>query len=172
MLKKESYWYLKNFGLYRGNLSNPIIGMVELFKEEGSVFDKQLRNAFKPAMENQQGDLFRAIALVFYHNEKLSDIYDAYRLLGVENFVRLVHLFDGRTVHFPNSSELKEAIILSLCFYYKEIEGLDWAEIHDRIPFKFSSLQVSYKIKSLNAAIRAELVEIFKGHFGNKESKK
>ena len=146
--------------------------MADLFKNEGSVFDKQLRDAFKPAIENQQGDLFRAIALVFYHNEKLSDIYDAYKLLGVEDFVRLIHLFDGRTVRFPTSSELKEAIILSLCFYYKEIEGLEWDEIHDKIPFKFSSLQIAYKIKSLSAAIRAELVEIFKGQFGSKDNKK
>jgi hypothetical protein len=144
---------------------------MEAFKEEGSVFDKQLRSAFKPVLENQQGELFRAIALVFYHNEKLSDIYDVYKLLGVESFVKLVHLLDGRTVHFPTSTELKDAIILSLCFYYKEIEGLEWDEIHDRIPFKFSSLQVAYKIKSLNAAIRAELVAIFKDQFGKDKKK-
>ena len=146
--------------------------MAELFKEEGSVFEKQLREAFKHAVDNQQSALFRAIALVFYHNEKLSDIYDAYKMFGVENFVRLIHLFDGRTVRFPTSTELKEAIILSLCFYYKEMEGLTWEELHDRIPFKFSSLTVSYKLKSLNAAIRAELVEIFKGKFENKENGK
>jgi hypothetical protein len=136
--------------------------MAGLFKEEGSVFEKQLREAFKPVVNNQQSDLFRAIALVFYHNEKLSDIYDAYKLFGVENFVRLIHLFDGRTVRFPTSMELKEAIILSLCFYYKEVEGLTWEEVHDRIPFKFSSLQMSYKIKSLNSALRQELVSLFK----------
>jgi hypothetical protein len=148
------------------------MGMAELFKEEESVFGKQLREAFKPALANQQSDLFRAIALVFYHNEKLSDIYDAYKLLGVENFVRLVHLFDGRTVCFPTSMELKDALILSLCFYYREIEGLTWDEVHDKIPFKFSSLQISYKIKGLNSALRAELIEIFKGQFGSKDNKK
>ena len=137
-----------------------------------SVFEKQLREAFKPVVDDQQSDLFRAIALVFYHNEKLSDLYDAYKLLGIDNFVKLVHLFDGRTVRFPTSTELKDAIIMSLCFYYREIEGLTWEEIRDHIPFKFSSLTVSYKLKSLNAAIRKELVEIFKGNFGSKESKK
>jgi hypothetical protein len=146
--------------------------MTDFFKEESSVFEKQLRDAFKPAVNNQQSDLFRAIALVFYHNEKLSDIYDAYKLLGVENFVRLIHLFDGRSVRFPTSAELKDAIILSLCFYYREVEGLTWEEVHDRIPFKFSSLQISYKIKGLNAALKAELSEIFKGHFGNKGNEK
>jgi len=135
--------------------------MAEIFKEEGSVLEKQIRSAFKPVADSQQSDLFRSIALVFYHNEKLSDIFDAYKLLGVENFVRLIHLFDGRTVRFPTSTELKDAIILSLSFYYREIEKLTWEEVHDRIPFKFSSLTVSYKIKSLNSAIKAELKEIF-----------
>lgn len=129
--------------------------MVDIFKEESSIFEKQLREAFKPMVDSHQSDLFRAIAIVFYHNEKLFDIYDAYKLLGIENFVRLIHLFDGRTVRFPSSMELKEAIILSLCFYYREIEGLTWEEVHDRISFNFSSLQMSYKIKSINSALRA-----------------
>ena len=144
--------------------------MANFFKEENSVFEKQLREAFKPAINDQQSDLFRAIALVFYHNEKLSDIYDVYKLLGIENFVRLIHLLDGRTIRFPTSTELKDVIILSLCFYYREIEGLTWEEVHDRIPFKFSSLTISYKIKSLNAAIRAELIGIFKNQSEDKGS--
>ena len=146
--------------------------MANNFKDGGSVFDKQIRDAFRPAITNQQTDLFRAVALVFYHNEKLSNIYDAYKLLGIENFVKLIHLFDGRNVRFPTSTELKDAIILSLCYYYKEIEKLEWNEIHEKIPFKFSSLTVAYKIKGLNAAIRQELTEIFKGNFGNKENNK
>ena len=146
--------------------------MADLFKGETSVYEKQLREAFIPVSNDQHSDLFRAIALVFYHNEKISDIYDGYKLLGIENFIKLIHLFDGRTVRFPTSTELKDVIILSLCFYYREIEGLTWEEIHDRIPFKFSSLTVSYKIKSLNSAIRAELVEIFKGRFESKEAAK
>jgi len=146
--------------------------MADFFKNDTNVFEKQLREAFKPTGDTYQSDLYRAIALVFYHNEKLSDIYDAYKLLGVENFVKLIHLFDGRTVRFPTSTELKDAVILSLCFYYREIEGLTWEEVHARIPFKFSSLTVSYKIKSLNSAIRKELINIFKDQFGNKEPKK
>ena len=146
--------------------------MADFFKENRSAFEKQFRDTFSPADSNQQGDLFRAIALVFYHNEKLSDIYDVYKLLGIENLVKLVHLLDGRTVQFPTSTELKDAIVLSLCFYYREIDGLPWEDIHDLIPFKFSSLTVSYKIKSLNKVIRNELTEIFKEQFGSKENEK
>jgi hypothetical protein len=140
-----------------------------MFKSESSVFEKQMREAFKPVEE--QNSLFSAVALVFYHNVKVSEIYDVYKLLGIENFVKLIHLLDGRTIHLPTSAELQESILLSLCFYYREVEGLDWDEIHDKIPFQFSSISMSYKLKSLNSAIRSELKEIFRGDFGEKKDK-
>jgi hypothetical protein len=143
--------------------------MDDMFKSESSVFERQMREAFKPV--DEQNSLFSAVALVFYHNVKISEIYDVYKLLGVENFVRLIHLLDGRTIHLPTSAELQESILLALCFYYKEVEGLEWDEIHDKIPFQFSSISMSYKLKSLNAAIRSELKEIFRGDFGEKKDK-
>jgi hypothetical protein len=135
--------------------------MDDMFKNESSVFERQMREAFKPV--DEQNSLFSAVALVFYHNVKISEIYDVYKLLGIENFVKLIHLLDGRTVHLPTSTELQESILLALCFYYKEVEGLDWDEIHDKIPFQFSSISMSYKLKSLNAALKTELKSIFKG---------
>jgi hypothetical protein len=143
--------------------------MDDMFKSESSVFERQMREAFKPV--DEQNSLFSAVALVFYHNVKISEIYDVYKLLGVENFLRLIHLLDGRTIHLPTSVELQESILLALCFYYKEVEGLEWDEIHDKIPFQFSSISMSYKLKSLNSAIRSELKEIFRGDFGEKKDR-
>lgn len=140
-----------------------------MFKGESSVFEKQMREAFKPV--DEQNSLFSAAALVFYHDSKISEIYDVYKLLGMENFVKLIHLLDGRTVHLPTGAELRESILLALCFYYREVDGLDWDEIHDRIPFQFSSISMSYKLKSLNASLRSELKNIFRGDFGDKKEK-
>lgn len=138
-----------------------------MLEGETSVFERQMREAFKP-VEGQNG-LFSAVALVFYHNAKISEIFDVYKLLGVENFVKLIHLLDGRTVHLPSSEELRESILLALCFYYREVGGLEWDEIHDKIPFRFSSISMSYKLRSLNSVIRSELKEIFRGGFGKKK---
>lgn len=130
-----------------------------MFKGESSVFERQMREAFKPI--DEQNALFSAVALVFYHDVKISEIFDVYKLLGMENFVKLIHLLDGRTIRLPTSEELQDAILLAICFYYREIEGLEWDEIHDKIPFRFNSISMSYKLKSLNSAIRAELRKIF-----------
>jgi hypothetical protein len=143
--------------------------MGNMFKGESSVFERQMREAFKPV--DEQNSLFSAVALVFYHNAKVSDIYDVYKLLGIENFIKLIHLLDGRTVHLPTSEELQGLILLALCFYYREVEGLTWDEVHDKIPFQFSSISMSYKLKSLNAALKTELQEIFRGDFGRKKDK-
>jgi hypothetical protein len=143
--------------------------MSGMFKGESSVFERQMQEMFKPV--DEQNSLFSAVALVFYHDQKVSEIYDVYKLLGMENFVKLIHLLDGRTVHLPTSAELQESILLALCFYYREVDGLDWDEIHGKIPFQFSSISMSYKLKSLNAALRNELKEIFRGDFGGKKDK-
>jgi hypothetical protein len=143
--------------------------MDDMFKGESSVFEKQMREAFKPV--DEQNSLFSAVALVFYHNTKFSEIYDVYKLLGMENFVKLIHLLDGRTVRLPTSAELQESILMALCFYYREVEGLDWDEVHSMIPFQFSSISMSYKLKSLSSAIRSELKDIFRGEFGEKKDK-
>lgn len=127
-----------------------------LFDETSSVFEQQLRDIFKPS-EKEQSSLFSIISLVFYHNSKITDLHDIYRLLGLENFIKLISLLDGRTIKFPTASELKDAIILALCFYYREIENKEWAEIHELVPYNFNSISISYKIKSLNAAMRQEL---------------
>jgi hypothetical protein len=141
--------------------------MDSMFKDESSVFERQMREAFKPV--DERNALFSAVALVFYHNIKISEIFDVYKLLGMENFVKLIHLLDGRTVHLPSSEELQESILLALCFYYREVEGLEWDEIHDKIPFRFSSISMSYKLRSLNSAVRSGLKEIFRSDFGEKK---
>ena len=135
--------------------------MNNLFDESASVFEQQLRDIFKPAENKEQSSLFSILSLVFYHNSKITDLHDIYRLLGLDNFIKLVSLLDGRTVRFPTSAELKDAIILALCFYYREIENKDWTEIHDLVPYNFNSISISYKIKSLNAAMRQELKNFF-----------
>jgi hypothetical protein len=141
--------------------------MDNMFKGGSSVFERQMREVFRPV--DEQNALFSAVALVFYHNVKISEIFDVYKLLGMENFVKLIHLLDGRTVNLPSSAELQEAILLALCFYYREIEGLEWDEIHDKIPFQFSSISMSYRLRSLNSAIRSELKKIFSGGLGKKK---
>lgn len=134
--------------------------MENLF-EVNSVFEQQLKSIFRPVNGEDQSSLFSIISLIFYHDSKVSELHDVYKLLGLDNFIKLISLVDGRTIKFPTSTELKDAIILALCFYYREIENKSWTEIHDLIPYNFNSISIAYKIKSLNSTLKTELKNFF-----------
>lgn len=137
-----------------------------LFDESKTVFEQQLKDIFKPS-GTEQATLFSIISLVFFHNSKLTDLNDVYHLLGLENFVKLIILLDGRTLKLPTSSELKDTIVFALCFYYRELDGKDWPEIHELVPYNFNSISMAYKIKNLNSALKDELKSFLKGSRGN-----
>jgi hypothetical protein len=127
-----------------------------LFDTPNNLWEHQLREIFARP-EVKQDPLFQILTAVFQNTANISDVSDLYRLLGLENFTRLLHLLDGRIIKFPTSTDLKDAIILTLCYYYRKIEGLDWAKIHDILPFDFPSIAVSRKISNLDESIREKI---------------
>jgi len=132
-----------------------------LFDSPNSVWEHQLRGIFSQP-EVKKDPLFQILTVVFQNTANIADISDVYRLLGLENFTRLVHLLDGRTVKFPTSTDLKDAIILTVCYYYRKIECLEWDQIHNILPFDFHSIAVSRKIKNLDEIMREKLSQYMK----------
>lgn len=130
--------------------------MEGFFDTPNNLWEHQLREIFSQP-EVKQDPLFQILTVVFQNTANIADVSDIYRLLGLENFTRLLHLLDGRTIKFPTSTDLKDAIILTLCYYYRKIEGLDWARIHEILPFDFPSIAVSRKISNLDDIIREKI---------------
>jgi hypothetical protein len=127
-----------------------------LFNIPNNLWEHQLREIFSRP-EAKQDPFFQILAVVFQNTANMADVSDLYRLLGLENFTRLLHLLDGRTVKFPTSTDLKDAIILTLCYYYRKVEGLEWVKIHEILPFDFPSIAVSRKISNLDEIIQEKL---------------
>jgi hypothetical protein len=127
-----------------------------LFNTPRNLWEHQLRGIFAQP-EVKKDPLFQILTAVFQNTANIGDVADIYRLLGLENFTRLVHLLDGRTIKFPTSTDLKDSIIFTLCYYYKQVEGLDWAKIHEILPFDFPSIAVSRKIRNLDEIIREKI---------------
>jgi hypothetical protein len=127
-----------------------------LFNTPNNLWEHQLREIFSQP-EVKKDPLFQILTAVFQTTASMADVADMYRLLGLEDFTRLLHLLDGRTVKFPTSMDLKDTIILTLCYYYRKIEGLDWTQIHEILPFDFPSIAISRKISSLDEEIRKKI---------------
>lgn len=121
-----------------------------LFGTPNTLYEQQLRDIFKPKPEAQKDPLFQLLNIVFQSTANIKDVGDIYRLLGFENFIRFTHLVSGRTIKFPSSLDLKEAIILTLCYYYRKIQNKEWSEIHEILPFEFNSIAISRRMKNLD----------------------
>ncbi len=133
----------------------------DLFKHPKSVFEEQLNELFSTRKGDDKSLLLQALSIILFQDPKNKDLAIMYDQLGVENFARLINAFNGRTVTFFTRAEFDEAMIVAICYYLKEIEGLEWKEIQDLVPFEVSSISIGVKIKSLNKSMQSILSDIF-----------
>ena len=131
-----------------------------LFKTPSEVFERQLDNLFAKKAESEVDIIFRIISLVI-HNDYSSntDLRDLFRVVDLESFIRVISVFENRTVKFPSKSDIKDSLMLALCYYYHEIEGMSWEEIKAVLPFEVSSIAYGIKIKNFDKFLTAKLNE-------------
>lgn len=117
----------------------------------------------KDSVENkkQPSGIFQCLSLVLFEDEGVSDIYDLYKLLGIKNLIKLVQFYDGKVFQLPTAQELQDAILFSLCFYYREVEHQTWEETLRKLPMTVSALQMDEKIKQLNKHLHDTMIRAF-----------
>src|SRR5574344_1591131 len=64
-------------------------------------------------------------------DEKMLILIELYNMVGLEEFIKIIDLIDGRAVKFPSRDEFKETVQTAICFYYKTFQGYDWTKIED-----------------------------------------
>lgn len=60
-------------------------------------------------------------------------LYQLYTELGSVEYAKLITILKGQTITLPTETEYQDSIITALCYYYKEVEGLDWKEIKNKV---------------------------------------
>lgn len=105
----------------------------KFFETETSVFKNKLNNILT---DKPQADLVRDILTLLllrnsYKDEKILRLIDVYNAVGLDNFMSIIEAFNGETISFPSVEEFKEAIITSVAYYYKHIEGKTWKDIKE-----------------------------------------
>lgn len=134
----------------------------KIFKNPTEVLEEQINEIFLNRHEDKTDTIISALSIILnMTNSKNQDIIDLYNLVGMDTFVSLVSLFERRTITFPPKNEIKDAIILAMVFYYKETKKLSWEEVKEILPFEFSSISYSSKIKNLKSYIIENLRDIF-----------
>lgn len=94
--------------------------------------------------------------LVLSKNGTNLDMSKLLDLVGSKMFVSIVTLFSNRRITFPSLEELKDAMNLSCCYYYRQ-QGKSWEDIRSLLgknEFEINSISYGMKINSLNKNIR------------------
>ncbi len=132
-----------------------------MFEKPSEVWEDQMNDLFLVRKKDDTNQVIKAFSIIL--NQKYinnQDMVDAFNILGFDKFISLLTLFEKRTVTFPSKEEIKDAVIFAMVFYYRETKGYSWEEIKDILPFEFSSISFSFRLKSLNKFIVEKLREI------------
>lgn len=104
-----------------------------MFTTAKSVFQQRLKDTLKT--DSSKDVIEDIIRLHLFKgaekNEGLLALVEVYDLLGLEKFMDLMNLLDGRTINFPKREDMRDTVQLAICYYYRNIEGKSWADIKD-----------------------------------------
>lgn len=104
-----------------------------MFKTAKSVFQQRLHDTLKT--DSSKDVIEDLIRLHLFKNaekdESLLMLVEVYDLLGLDKFVDLLNLLEGRTLVIPEREDLRDTIQLAICYYYRNIEGKSWSDIKE-----------------------------------------
>ena len=135
---------------------------MKLFDKSTDIFDAQIEEAFSKPKDTEMDLILKVVSLLIYKNSTSTDIVEMYKVLGMENFTKIVMLFDGRTVKFPTKQEITNTLINSLVYYYREIKNLSWEDVKEKFPFEISGISCGIQFKQLENFLEQKINEIYK----------
>lgn len=98
----------------------------DIYKEPSSVFQVKVRDACKETTASDMVDVVLRLMLGFNESGSLSELY---KLVGLTEFTKIIDLFSGMTVTFPDREDFKEYVTIAACYYYRKILGKSWKDI-------------------------------------------
>ena len=113
----------------------------------------------KPKSEEE---LFLDILAMLIYSRYNDDLSLVYKQLGLDEFISLVNHVSGKTIEFPTQEDLKDSVMTALCYYYKEVKGMEWDEIHHKLPYDdINSIKYGKRISRLNRDMKKEMEVMF-----------
>lgn len=150
--------------MYRDNETESIFYFnggikIMLYKKDiKSLWEKSLEEAFEQTVKNDKQILMDILSLVVF-NRFNSNIGKLYSILDdLESFTKIIDAFSDQMFKFPNKDEFKQALVLALVYYFKEIKKMNWIEVQKQIPYE-KDIPIHYgkKIVSLHKEIKKQI---------------
>ncbi len=130
------------------------------------VWSKKLRNHFKDKPKLQVEKFLNIVEILMFSKDNFEDISTLYSEFELEDFAKLISIFNGRTVKFPTIDEFRANIELALVFYYREFHNVkDYDELKKLIPFEINSISVGNRMAKLTKDIHAMVMKEYNEGF-------
>jgi hypothetical protein len=102
--------------------------------EVRKAWEHDLDKIFEKKKENEMSEFLSVLSMIICDrfDESISALYNTVENLDM--FTKIINTFAEMTVRFPSREQFKDAILISLSYYYKEIKNLTWQEIREQIP--------------------------------------
>ncbi len=140
-------------------------------KEVNNMMDSDTKNlwtdrlnmTFAERTPDESEMIINLVSMTIYSRNN-KDLGDMYHALGMGGFSKIISLFSGRTLTFPDREEFQNQILIALCYYYKELKNMTWDEIKEELPFateEVNTIRIGKGIAKLNKEIKNKLRDIF-----------
>lgn len=129
--------------------------------EMNTIWQEKVSCIFKTKPKSDEM-LFLDIVSMFIFSKENDNISAIYNEIGLETFINILGLIGGQDITLPTQERLKDSMLSALCFYYKELKGYSWTEIHNILPFNdINSIKYGRAISKLEK----DIVEKIKNNF-------
>jgi hypothetical protein len=142
-----------------------------IYTNPKTLFEQKIQNILKPEQKNL--DVFESIFKLqqFLSLERTKGEEDpdnwkpqisAFNTLGMKDYVKIFSPFWGKTISFPTEEEFKESLVIVLCYYYKNIENKEWAEIRDLLNMPdLNTIKYGIRVRQLEHFITQQTLQTF-----------
>lgn len=130
---------------------------------EKLIWEEELDKLFQN-IKKSESDLLADILTIVVFNRFNARIGRLYRIVGDnDKFIQILKEFSCDTIKFPDVKEFKDALLLALIYYYKNIKFMSWKEI--QAIFKYEKdIPIHYgkKLSCIDGTIKKQLATLLK----------
>ena len=132
-----------------------------------------LYEVIKRKKEVETDLLWDIVSLFMFEKMRSNDLVNLYRIFGVENFVKLIHVLGDKTIKFPSKKEIEENVLAAVVYIDREVFGMTWEEVKKKhSTLNISSIRYAIKIKSLNEFVKQQIDQVCRREKSAKASKR
>lgn len=136
----------------------------KIIKQPKTLFQQQLNDIMT---DNPSKKLITDLIHMQMHKNAEKDdrmliLIELFNMVGLDNFINIIDLIDGRPIKFPTREDFKDTIEIAICYYYKNFQNYDWSKINGLLEDKIKTKKMSGNIRQLDKFMK-ERIEYLKG---------